>query len=345
MAEKKNITFNDIAKYTGFSKTTISRYFNNPDSLTVKNQQIIADALDRLNYKENKVARILASGQSEFIGVMLPDLFHHYYSEVLNQLLGTYQEFGYKFIVFNGNSNENVERKVIEELLAYKIEGLIILSHTIPSIELSKLSVPVVGIEREDRFIHSVNTNNYKGGEDAAEVLDSHHCEVLIHVNSNMDQSKEIPSHARATGFLDYCIKHGLVHKEYDRPFPHDYKGIEANISEILREIEHDFPDQQKGIFLSSDNYAGILINLLFRKYGRLPSDYRIIGFDNSSISRESVIPFSTIGQQTAVIAREAVSLLRDQMAEMHKRTPAPAQEPIHKIVEPGVYRRLSTEH
>ena len=42
---KKNITFSDIAKYTGFSKTTISRYFNNPDYLTLENQQIISDAL------------------------------------------------------------------------------------------------------------------------------------------------------------------------------------------------------------------------------------------------------------------------------------------------------------
>ena len=42
MDNKKKVTFDDIAKYTNFSKTTISRYFNNPDSLTVKNQDIIA---------------------------------------------------------------------------------------------------------------------------------------------------------------------------------------------------------------------------------------------------------------------------------------------------------------
>jgi len=35
MARKKNVTFNDIAQYTHFSKTTISRYFNNPDSLKI----------------------------------------------------------------------------------------------------------------------------------------------------------------------------------------------------------------------------------------------------------------------------------------------------------------------
>ena len=35
--KKKSVTFQDIADYTGFSKTTISRYFNNPDSLTLEN--------------------------------------------------------------------------------------------------------------------------------------------------------------------------------------------------------------------------------------------------------------------------------------------------------------------
>ena len=54
MGQKKNITFSDIAKYTNFSKTTISRYFNNPDSLTLENQEIISNALTALNYKKTQ---------------------------------------------------------------------------------------------------------------------------------------------------------------------------------------------------------------------------------------------------------------------------------------------------
>ena len=42
---KKKITFNDIAKKTNFSKTTISRYFNNPDSLTEESKKKIENAL------------------------------------------------------------------------------------------------------------------------------------------------------------------------------------------------------------------------------------------------------------------------------------------------------------
>ena len=139
MTQKKNITFDDIAQYTHFSKTTISRYFNNPDSLTLENQQIISDALVKLNYKENKVARILANGKTEFVGILIPNLYLHYYSEMLNQILATYETYGYKFLVFIGHENAETERQYIQELLAYKIEGLIVLSHTLSSRELADL--------------------------------------------------------------------------------------------------------------------------------------------------------------------------------------------------------------
>ena len=115
MSRKKNITFDDIAKYTNFSKTTISRYFNNPDSLTLKNQEIIAQALVDLNYKENKVARILANGKTEFIGIVIPFLHNHYHLEMLTQILLTYEQFGYKFLVFIGNGDKATERQYIDE--------------------------------------------------------------------------------------------------------------------------------------------------------------------------------------------------------------------------------------
>ena len=139
---KKNVTFADIAAYTGFSKTTISRYFNNPDSITVENQEKIANALAVLDYKENKLARVMANGKTEMIGVIIPNLYMHYYSDMLDHIISTYEEYGYKFIVFAGNEDADVERRYIQELLAYKTEGLIILSHTLSSKELAEYHVP-----------------------------------------------------------------------------------------------------------------------------------------------------------------------------------------------------------
>ena len=164
-SQNKKVTFNDIAKYTNFSKTTISRYFNNPNSLTLKNQEIIAKALVDLNYQENKLAKVLANGKSEFVGILLPNLFLHYYSEMLNQLLATYEKFGYKFIVFAGAGSNETEHKYLQELLSYKIEGLIVLSHNISSKELASYNIPVVAIEREDKYINSINTGNQSAGQ------------------------------------------------------------------------------------------------------------------------------------------------------------------------------------
>ena len=79
---KKQVTFADIAAYTHFSKTTISRYFNHPDSLTLENQEKISQALDTLGYKKNKLAKVLANGKSEFIGIIIPNLYLHYYLAV-----------------------------------------------------------------------------------------------------------------------------------------------------------------------------------------------------------------------------------------------------------------------
>lgn len=342
MGNKKNVTFSDIAEYTHFSKTTISRYFNNPDSLTLENQQIISDALEKLNYKENKVARILANGKTEFVGIIVPDLYHDYYSEMLNHILSTYEQFGYKFLVFIGNENEETERRYIQELMAYKIEGLIIMSHTIPSKELADLQLPVVTIEREDQYVSSVNTDNYMGGCQATELLSQHNCDVLIHINSQAPEST--PAHKRIQGFLDFCAENQLKHQVFLQEMGQNYEDTYKILLPIVEEIEQNYDGMKKGIFISSDTQANVLLNILVRKYGTLPDDFLIIGFDNSPISREAVIPISTVGQQIDIIAYEAVNLLVEQMNERKKRKPVLLEKPVHKVITPVLLRRETTE-
>ena len=307
MARKKNVTFNDIAQYTHFSKTTISRYFNNPDSLTPENQQIISDALDKLNYKENKVAKILANGQTEFVGVLIPSLSMNYYSEMLNQILASYEKYGYKFLVFAGNGHDETEHRYIQELMSYKIEGLIVLSHTLSSRELSDLQIPVVAIEREDQFVSSVNTDNYLGAYEATSLLIHNHCDVLIHLNSPTKEN--VPAYRRLAGFQDACVKAGVPHKVIIRDFGLSYQEAAAPLQEIFDNIEQKYAGQKKGIFLSNDDHANILLNLLIRKYHTLPDDYELIGFDGAPISEQAIYPISTVGQQIDQIADEAVSL------------------------------------
>lgn len=340
--DKKKVTFDDIAKYTNFSKTTISRYFNNPDSLTVKNQDIIAQALIDLDYQENKLAKVLANGKSEFVGIIIPNLYFHYYAEMLNQILATYETFGYKFLVFVSKNNEETERRYIQELLAYKIEGMVTLSHTISSKELASYNIPIVAIEREDKYINSVNTDNYMGAVQATSLLFKNNCDVLLHINSEV--KKDVPAYGRIQGFKDICQENHIQNEIILRNLGHSHQEIHRCMLELFEYIEKKYPNQKKGLFIASDTHANSMLNVIFRKYGTLPDEYRIIGFDDSPIASQAIMPISTISQQIDKIAYEAMELLVAQMNERKKRRPKPQTELVHKNITPILIRRETTD-
>lgn len=340
--DRKKVTFDDIAKYTNFSKTTISRYFNNPDSLTVENQDLIARALVDLNYQENKLAKVLANGKSEFVGIIVPNLYLHYYAEMLNQILATYETFGYKFLVFVSKNNPETERKYLQELLAYKIEGMIILSHTISSKELASYQIPIVTIEREDQYVNSVNTDNYMGAVQATSLLFKNNCDILVHINSIVRE--EVPSYGRIQGFKDTCRENHIRHELILRDLGHSHQEIHKCMSEIFEYLNQTYPGQKKGLFMANDTHANNMLNIIFRKYGALPPEYRIIGFDDSPIASQAIIPTSTIGQQIDKLAYEAMELLVMLMDERKKRRPKPQMELIHKNITPILVRRETTD-
>lgn len=59
-----------------------------------------------------------------------------------------------------------------------------------------------------------------------------------------------------------------------------------------------------------------MFLNLIFQKYGCLPDTYELVGFDNSPIASEAILPITTIGQQIDVIAHTSMELLVQQMEE-----------------------------
>ena len=139
--------------------------------------------------------------------------------------------------------------------------------------------------------------------------------------------------------------------EEYHVPYDIDlsvtgdsYHELLDAIREIFNKIESKYPDQKKGIFLANDTYANMFLNLIFQKYGTFPSTYEIVGFDNSPIANEAILPITTIGQQIDVIAKTAMDLLVQQMEEQKKRVPKPLGEPIHKQITPILIRRNTTE-
>ena len=180
------------------------------------------------------------------------------------------------------------------------------------------------------------------GGYQATSLLARLNCDILIHINSPTDEA--IPAYGRVRGFLDLCREKRIPHEIILKEIGSTYESIQGHLKNSLDDLEQKYAGKKKGVFLSNDSQANVFLNLLIRKYGFLPDDYLIIGFDNSPVSREAIIPISTIGQQIDKIAYEAVSLLVGQMNERKKRRPAPPKEPVHKVITPILIRRDTTE-
>ena len=103
----------------------------------------------------------------------------------------------------------------------------------------------------------------------------------------------------------------------------------------IFNIIQKSYPGMRKGIFMANDTHANILINILMCEYGKFTDEYKVVGFDNSPIASEAIIPITTVGQQIDKIAYEAMNLLASQMNELKKRDPHPKKDIILKKITP----------
>ena len=132
------VKITDIAERSGVSLTTVSRYFNHPELLSQETQDKIKAAIKELNYQQDNLARILVTGESNLVGVIFPHLHLSFYTELLNQLIKYGKEKGYNLIVYTSNDSREEELQLIQNLISYRIKGLILLSHLLSAEDIAR---------------------------------------------------------------------------------------------------------------------------------------------------------------------------------------------------------------
>lgn len=131
-----SVTLADIARELGISKMTVSRAINNDPLVKTKTRERVLEASRRLNYQPNIFARALATNRSHLIGVIVPDLMHSYFAEILHGVGIVARASKLQIVI--GNSEEHVNREVSEvEALRSRTDGLIIA----PSLPQSKMNL------------------------------------------------------------------------------------------------------------------------------------------------------------------------------------------------------------
>ena len=124
MIEKRQATIKDIAKELGLSPSTVSRALKDHPDISPETKEAVKKLAEQLDYQPNSLALGLHSGKSNIIGVIIPQIKHHFFSAVISGIEEMAQKAGYNVMICQ--SNESYEREIrnIKKLVSLRVRNL-----------------------------------------------------------------------------------------------------------------------------------------------------------------------------------------------------------------------------
>lgn len=297
-------TIKEVAKRAGVSVGTVSKVINQIE-VKPKTKLAVEAAIQELNYQPNIYARGLKVNRTNTIALILPTVWHPFFSELAYNIEQNLRRLGYKMILCNSEGDYKTELSYITMAKQNQVDGIIAITYSDIEPYISS-NIPIISI---DRFFNDdityVSSDNFEGGYLAASKLVEAGCQSLCFIGEG--SRKENTTRNRKKGFITYCQEQLIDYQSCDMIGDH-VKFIE-NLDVFLK----DHVVKQKkidGIFAVTDAYALLVLNLLM-KYGiSVPDDVQIIGFDGIKSSKDDLIQISTIRQPIEFIAKESVEAI-----------------------------------
>ena len=310
----------DIARELGISKMTVSRAINNDPLVNSKTRERVLDVSRRLNYQPNHFARALVTNRSFLIGVIVPDLMHSYFAEILHGIGEFARSSNYQIVI--GNSEEQITREISEvEVLRFRTDGLIIA----PTLPVSKVDVyrsmidegtKIVLIDRtlEGLGCPMVTTDNTEVGVLATEYLIKLGHKRIGHLKgTTTSTSKE-----RLDGYKQALSRNGiafnkLLVKDCGLMESEGYMAMKAWIN------EGDLPT---AIFAVNDPTAIGAMQAMDEAGIQPGEDIAMIGSGNIHYGDMLRVPLTTVSWSRGEMGQSAMRLLV-QMIEGNNRDAA----------------------
>ena len=329
----------DIAQDLGLSLVTVSKVMRNQYDVSDKTRTLVLERAKALNYKPNLSARALATGRTRLVGLVVPDVLHTYFAQIAKSLSRTLDKNGYCLTISTSDENPNVERGILEHLLAWRPDALIIASAAEQSEQIARIQetgTPLVLIDRRFPDLAS----NYVGADDefiggiATEHLISQGCGRIAHLRGPGTS----PGIGRLNGYLKALAKHGIKSRTgYVSPMkivdvPSRDSGV-IYMKDLL--ALNPIPD---GIFCYNDPMAVGAIDAILSAGLRIPDDIAVIGAGNLYYGPDLRVQLSSIDQQTELIG-DLTARLTLSLIESRKQMKAKSF-----IIQPRLIIRESTD-
>jgi LacI family transcriptional regulator len=297
----------DIARDVGVSVITVSKALHNHSDISAATRARVLTRAKELNYKPNYAARALVTGRTHMMGLVVPDLVHSFYSEVGKGLAGVLRQSGYSLVISSSEENQEVEKQVIDQLIARRVDALLVAStqwspETFHRIE--DANIPYVLVDRNIVGLKAnfVGVDDELVGFTATEHLIAIGCRTIAHIGG----ARLSPARGRLEGYKQALAKHYLaLGPEYIEVSDRLDASVQDVGAEAARKLLQLTP-RPDGIFCFSDVMAIGAMAAILDAGLRIPDDVALIGSANLHYDGFLRVPLSSMDQQSVAIGKRA---------------------------------------
>lgn len=312
---RRKITLKQIARELDVSISTVSKSLRNSIEIGEDTRLKVQAFAKLYNYKPNNIALSLKNRKTKTIGVIIPEIVHHFFSTIIQGIEQAASKQGYNVIICLSDDSFSKEVLNIEMLASGSIDGFIIslsketqLENDYHHIsEVINQGMPVVMFDRitNDVICDKVIIDDKKAAYNAVQsLIDMGRKKICLITTSDYLSVGRL----RTEGYIKALA-------DNDIPFDgsliiriEDVDNCEMVISNFLEKMTID------AVFAVNEIFAVTIIKLAHKKNIIVPQELSIIAFTDGIISKYSTPTITTVSQNGLKMGRRAAEILIERL-------------------------------
>ena len=308
------VTIKDVARAARVSVATVSRVHNDSGPVTEGTRRRVRAVATRLGYAPHAAARTLSTNRTSTVGVLLPDLYGEFYSELIRGIDQMAQRHGYHLLVASSHDRKPTIEAALQSMRG-RVDGLIVMSPApgaYGAVRDLPASFPVVLLNSAaaGRAFDSLAVANAQGARAMVR-----HLIALGHARVAMiaGPAKNSDAAGRLRGYRA-ALRDAGVRATPAWEIPGDFTET-SGFAACLKLLAERSPLRPTAIFAANDAMAIGALSALREAQVQVPGDMAVAGFDDIPMARYMHPPLSTVRVNISALGERATRRLLDAVA------------------------------
>lgn len=306
-------TMDDVARAAGVSITTVSHVLNGTRHVSERTRHNVEQAIADTGYRAHRLARSLASGRTQTIGLCISAMTNPYFGNLAHSIENALADAGYTLVLGDGHDDPQIEERTVRSLLDYRIDGMILA----PTAHAADVTIPLVqaagaGLVLIDRLldidVDQVASEGYAPARRLTEhLLELGHRKVAV-LTGNEEAST---SQDRFDGYRDALEAAGIdVDPRFVAVGGSNVEQSEAALGRVL-----DLADPPTALVSLNNSMTIGAMRAIRARSVDVPGDLAMVCYDDFEWANLFEPRLTAIAQDERVLGQQAVELLLDRLA------------------------------